>query len=354
MTRETPLNLKSSPSRLRIAGWGDEIAPGACWAIFDADAKDLLQRLTSTAKLPRFMAWLDGIDVALMPFEARRVGYVGSRDDLLPRKTVAQNVGAFHLPVAQVAWALELVGMIGLDRHEAGQLSAYDRRRVALARALAGQPRLLLLDDPLAGLPPASHMPMLRLLQKIRSQLPDLSLLLVSEWRQDVLMLADQVAVFDHGALLQQGAPRELYERPNHETVAALLGDVNLLPAQVVGFDGEVARLLLDGVKIEVEAMAPPGTQIGMHGRVAIRPERVAMAPASVAEAGDCSLTAKLHDQAFLGDAVLLRFVLADGKLLSVKRPSAAPNAGLAPGRNMSLAWQPGFARLLVPGLAWD
>ena len=218
-------------ARLRLAEPALSLAAGECGAVFDPRLDDLLPRIAGLARLSRFTVWLDGMDAALMPPSSLRVGQVGLPEEVGARRSLGHYLGARPADAARV---LALVGMIGAEPRIWGEMSAYDQRRASLAKALLENPRLLILADPLAGLAPAAQMPFLRLVQKIRAQMPDLALLLNSPRREDVLMLADRVMVFEQGELLQQGSPRELYERPDHPFVAGLLGDVNLLPVRVV------------------------------------------------------------------------------------------------------------------------
>jgi len=318
-------------------------------------SRDLPLALAGLRPLERRMASMGINDLTRVPVEARRFAYLGAQDGLTPRKTIGANVaGSARPPEAFINQALELVGLIGMGGQPSAELSRYDRQRVALARALAMRPRLLVLDDPVAELTPAAATPFRRVVQKIRAARPELSILLVTERREDALMLADRIAVLEGGNLVQVGTPRLLYERPESDLAALALGDINLLPGRVVAFDGEVASVALDGGGGEVEAMAPPACGVGMQGQVAIRPERVAIASSLVADAGDRGLKARFHDLAFLGDSVVLRFTLGDGTMFLVKRPSAAPLGNLAPGRTVGLAWQPAFARMLIAGLGWD
>ena len=325
---------------------------GESLALVGGAARELALSLVGLRPIARNVASIGIFDLARVPVADRRFAYVGAQDGLAPHKTIAANVAQpLRPPAGLIAQALELVGMIGRGEQPVAALSRYDRQRVAFARALAGRPRLLVLDDPVAELPPGAQSLLRRLVQKIHQTRHELTILLVTERREDALMLADRIAVLEGSRVLQVGTPRELYQNPNSDVVAVALGDVNLLPGRVMSYDGEVAVVMLEGFGAEVEAMAPSGCGVGMQGVVAIRPERVAIASSLVAEAGDHSLRAKFVDEAFLGDVVLLRFVLDDGTIISVKRPSAAPLGGLAPGRKVALAWQPAAARILVSGL---
>ena len=337
---------------LRLVETGLGVIEGECLVLMGGLNAGLARSLAGITPTLRRVASMGVMDLSRVPVEARRFAYLGAQDGLLPSKDVATNVMLpLRPPAGFMADAVELVGLIGWGPRQVSGLSRYDRQRVALARALAPRPRLLLLDDALAELAPAAQFQFRRLIQKIHAARPELTILMITDRREDALMLADRIAVLDENQVVQLGNPRTLYERPDSELVALALGDVNLLPGRVGSIDDDVAVVALDGKSAEVEAMAPPGCGVGMQGKLAIRPERVAIASSLVAEAGEHALTARFVDTAFLGDSVLLRFQFADGTLMVVKRPSAAPLGTLAPGRMVGLAWPASVARMLIPGV---
>ena len=187
-----------------------------------------------------------GIDV---PTRERQIGYVFQQYALFPHLDVAGNLayGLHREPrekrAARVAELLDLVGLPGFERRRPRELSGGQQQRVAFARALATQPRLLLLDEPFAALDPEIRAQLRADLDDLRRRL-DLPVVLVTHDRADVYALADRVAVYSAGRVLQVGSRDEVFRRPATAEVARLTGTPNLLPAEVIrrGPEGLVIR----------------------------------------------------------------------------------------------------------------
>lgn len=156
---------------------------------------------------------------------------------LFPHMTVEANI-AFGLrmkglpPEAireKVAWALELVDLLGLEKRYPRELSGGQKQRVALARALVLEPQVLLLDEPLSALDA-------RLRQDLRVELMQLqrrlgtTFIFVTHDQEEALVMSDRIAVMRSGRIEQVGLPDEVYERPKTRFVAAFLGRSNFLP----------------------------------------------------------------------------------------------------------------------------
>ncbi len=212
------------------------IGPSGC-------GKTTLLRLLAGFEVPdRGRVELDGVVVAepgrSVPPERRQVGMVFQDYALFPHLTVAENI-AFGLragadPRKEVARWIRRVGLEGLEHRYPHQLSGGQQQRVALARALAARPRLLLLDEPFASVDLGTRVRLRRELKEIIQQ-EGLTALLVTHDREEALSVADLVAVMAGGRILQVGTPEVVYEQPLSPGLAALLGEVNLLPGQSRG-----------------------------------------------------------------------------------------------------------------------
>ncbi len=169
--------------------------------------------------------------------ERRGIGLVPQDGALFPHLSVAANIG-FGLPRSQrrarVGELLDLVGLPGLGERRPHQLSGGQQQRVALARALAPRPRLLLLDEPFAALDAALRAELRREVAATLRQ-SGTTAVLVTHDQDEALSFADTVAVLRDGRIAQAGRPDELYHRPTDAAVARVLGEANLIPAEVTG-----------------------------------------------------------------------------------------------------------------------
>jgi iron(III) transport system ATP-binding protein len=176
--------------------------------------------------------------------ERRGIGMVFQDFALFPHMTAFGNIvyGLGGLPRRErrrrAEEMLELVGLTGLGERYPHQLSGGQQQRVSLARALAPQPSLLLLDEPFSNLDTALKRLLREELREILRRTGTTALLVVHD-AEDVLLLADRAAVMRRGRILQEGDPDTLYRRPTHEYVARFFGETNVLTGNpsVGGFD---------------------------------------------------------------------------------------------------------------------
>jgi len=217
-----------------------------------------------------------------LPAERRRIGMVFQDYALFPHLTAGANV-AFGLDklarAERDAEALRWLDRVGL-KHRAGayphELSGGEQQRVALARALAPKPRAVLLDEPFSGLDPVQ-----------RAHLRDASIAALAETRttalfvthdaEEALLVADRLAILKGGKLLQEGAPREAYDKPACVDAAAALGSINVFEGRAE--DGVIAT--------PFGPVAAPGLSLGAPARVAVRAEAIAVTPGSLARVVD-------------------------------------------------------------------
>jgi ABC-type molybdate transport system ATPase subunit len=151
---------------------------------------------------------IGGHDLTTLPARERRIGYVPQDETLFPHLSVRANLayGARRdgaSGVGRIAALLEIDSLLGRD---VGRLSGGERRRVALGRALAADPAVLLLDEPLTGLDAPLRRRMLDLLLAVRHEF-ELPFLFVSHEREEVIALCDEVAVLDRGSVIALGTP---------------------------------------------------------------------------------------------------------------------------------------------------
>ncbi|WP_395689754.1 putative 2-aminoethylphosphonate ABC transporter ATP-binding protein [Caenimonas koreensis] len=184
--------------------------------------------------------WQGGVDISRLPPAQRDYGIVFQSYALFPNLTVADNV-AYGLvnrktPRAEIARRVsELVKLVGLPGSEGkypAQLSGGQQQRIALARALATSPSLLLLDEPLSALDALERV---RLRQEIRAlqQKVGVTTIMVTHDQEEALSVADRIVVMNHGVIEQVGTPMEIYREPASPFVADFVGKVNTIPVRV-------------------------------------------------------------------------------------------------------------------------
>jgi ABC-type Fe3+/spermidine/putrescine transport system ATPase subunit len=232
---------------------------------------------------------VDGEDISQLPARRRGFGYVFHQGALWPHVTVEDQV-AFGLEQqgldrAAIGERLRLVlRRLGLEDVRAARPAALtldQQRRLALARALAIEPRVLLLDEPLAHLDPVSRKALRFELAKLHA---DLAVTTICATRDaaDALALSNRLAIVQHGRVVQSGEPEELYQRPVSPAVAEALGPATFLPVRVI----EVRDL---GVVVETEhgdqvPVAGIGAfRVGDPGMLVLRPETMAITEAAEA-----------------------------------------------------------------------
>jgi ABC-type sulfate/molybdate transport systems ATPase subunit/ABC-type sulfate transport system permease component len=178
-----------------------------------------------------------GVDVSRTAPERRRVGYVPQGFGLLPGRTVWQQaVFGVHADPARAAWWLETLHLDGLLDRLPEQLSGGQRQRVSLARALAGDPQVVLLDEPFSALDAPVRAELRRELRRLQRDV-NLSTVLVTHDPEEAAMLADEIVVLSDGQVLQSGSCRDVYRRPASAEIGRLLGIDNLFEG-VAGADG--------------------------------------------------------------------------------------------------------------------
>ena len=273
---------------------------------------------------------LDGQDVAGVPPHARPVNMMFQSYALFPHMSVAQNI-AFGLrmegaPKAlirdRVAEMLALVRMEGFgDRKPAG-LSGGQRARIALARALAKHPKLLLLDEPLSALDKNLREAMQFELRTIQAR-SGTTFVIVTHDQEEAMTMATRLAVMDHGRLVQVGTPGEVYEFPNSRFTADFLGSANLLEGVVAATGPDGARIRVADGATDILSDTPAPQPVGSRVFVALRPERLSIARAPEdAGPGENRLTGQVRDIAYSGDVFTYHVELAGGRRLRVSQPN--------------------------------
>ena len=302
-----------------------------------------LRILAGLETLSAGQVWLDGQDVTMAEPGERDVAMVFQSYALYPHMTVAQNIG-FPLkmvgePAAQIARAVQeaadRVSIGHLLQRRPGQLSGGQQQRVALARAIVRQPRLFLLDEPLSNLDAKLRLDTRVELRRLQRAL-GVTTVYVTHDQEEAMTLADRMAVFIEGRIVQVGTPREVFGRPTCAAVAGFIGTppMNLLP---VHRDAAGARVqgLPETMPMPVGA-APPGADDAVLG---VRPADLRL----VAPGQGWPARVELVEE--LGDARIANLRVG-AHALKIKCDHSAV---LAEGQTVHLAFAPEAGHLFSP-----
>src|SRR5919201_5408737 len=216
---------------------------------------------------------ISGRDATGLPARRRGVGFVFQHYAAFKHMTVGQNV-AFGLKVrkesgerirARVAELLELVQLSGLADRYPAQLSGGQRQRMALARALAVAPKVLLLDEPFGALDATVRKELREWLRRLHEEV-HVTTIFVTHDQEEAMDVAEQIVVMNHGRIEQAGPPSDLYEHPKTEFVMGFVGAVNRRGAMFIRpHDLELSHLRTDGAE---EALIERIVHLGFEVRV--------------------------------------------------------------------------------------
>ena len=291
----------------------------------------------------------NGRDISRLPPMMRDYGIVFQSYALFPNLTIYDNV-AYGLVNRRrskaairerVAELLTLIGLADSGAKYPGQLSGGQQQRIALARALATSPGLLLLDEPLSALDAQVRVRLRGEIRQLQQRL-GVTTILVTHDQEEALSIADRVVVMNHGVIDQVGTPMEVYREPASPFVADFVGKTNLLPAIV----RENAELEIDGVRLGANG-TPVGFRPGAQVSVFLRPEDVVVRGAGEDLPG--SLPGRIENIEFLGavcrlgirvEGIESQLVFADFSargMLAFQLERGCPVRVIIPGRSIRI-----------------
>jgi iron(III) transport system ATP-binding protein len=282
----------------------------------------------------------NGRDISWLPPVKRDYGIVFQSYALFPNLTVADNV-AYGLVnrrkpraeiAARVAELLKLVGLPDSGARFPSQLSGGQQQRIALARALATSPRLLLLDEPLSALDALERIRLRGEIRRLQQQL-GVTTIMVTHDQEEALSMADRIVVMRDGVIEQVGTPHEVYERPATPFVADFVGKVNVVPATALGGGRFRAG------EVELQCRDAEGFAAGEAVRLYLRPEDRCQGDAR--EGASATLRGAVRKVEFLGGSCLadVEVPALGGQALQFSfSPNQLNELGVEPGGAVELA----------------
>ena len=274
-----------------------------------------------------------GDDILDLPPHLRGMGVVFQNYALFPHLDAAENI-AFGMRIAgrrsseintRVADLLHLVGLPDVSRMMPRELSGGQQQRIALARALAVNPRLLLLDEPLSALDAVVRLRLRDEIRRIQSSL-GVTTIWVTHDQEEALAISDRVVVMREGRIEQVGPPEDIYGRPASRFVASFIGKMNQIEGKVIAAHSDAVQWGAHTIVVPVTELA--GLEKGAAVTVLIRPEALVIAPmAETVQSSERNyLTATVEATTFLGGMRRLALGIANSRIIA-DVPAAAPGS---------------------------
>ena len=324
------------------------VASGEIFALLGGSGcgKSTLLRMLAGFETPsQGRIYLGGTDITEQPAYQRPINMMFQSYALFPHLSVSDNI-AFGLRrdgmakeaiAERVEAMLKLVQLSQYAKRKPHQLSGGQQQRVALARSIAKQPKLLLLDEPLGALDKklrvSTQIELVNIIEEV-----GVTCVLVTHDQEEAMTMATRMAVMSAGSFLQVGSPKAIYQQPNSRQVADFIGSVNI-------FDGPVKEnhthyVLVQCADALLRVPSKQACHLGMAVGVAIRPEKMALSRKKP--------TAKINhvsgviiEMAYFGAHTNYHVKLASGKVLQVQVPSQTDEeiADLSWGEQVYVSW---------------
>ena len=297
-----------------------------------------------------------GRSVVRLPPHKRNVGFVFQNYALFPHLSVADNIAfgprrrgvAKRVIAARVEEMIGRLGLAGLGERLPAQLSGGQQQRVALGRALAFDPDVLLLDEPLSNLDRKLRVQLRAELRRIHREFRK-TVIFVTHDQEEALSLSDRIAVMMGGRIVQVGTPKAIYETPADPAIADFIGDCRLYRARVVGCDpaADAATFEMEGGVRWTIPLAGRPAAIGDWMTVALRAEAVRLASAGAADETN-RFEVAIIDRFYVGDGMMLLCRLGAKDEIPVPVPGGHPAQGLERGSMIRCEFDPTRACLFA------
>lgn len=304
-----------------VADANIEIAEGELVGLLGPSGSGKTTMLQMIAGLTRPTSgdiYLDGDRITDLEPEDRDIGLVFQNLAIFRKMTVAENLGyAARIggrPRSEIDEVVErIAGIVGIDESEfdqnADELNPNQQQRLALGRAIADEPDLMLMDEPMDNLDEEQSIDMRAEIKRLQSELEQ-TMIYVTHDQEEAMSLASRIIVMDEGEIQQVGSPTELYYEPANRFVAGFIGSpsMNFFDAQRGDGSLEFIGLSVDGGTLGDRYDALESSTNGGGVTVGIRPEAFSLADGEA----DITFTAKLREKEPLGSKELVHGTVAD------------------------------------------
>ena len=293
--------------------------------------------------------YLGNDDVTFVPPQKREIGMVFQDYALFPHMTISDNIG-FGLKERgaskeetrkRVGELLDLIHLPDVGERYPAELSGGQAQRVAVARAVAYAPRVLLMDEPLGALDLKLRESMQIELRRIQQELK-ITTVYVTHDQGEAMNMSDRITVMNLGVIEQMGSAEDIYNTPQSKFVADFIGSINFLPAKIVGEEGEWAVAETVGITVKV----PKSDASAASGEVsiALRPERLEL----VANGGDGMnvVPGKVSNKIFNGNLMRIFVDVGASDPVIIELPPEDVRSDL--GESVNIGWAPQNGQVLI------
>lgn len=267
---------------------------------------------------------LNGKDITLLSPQQRGMGFVFQNYSIFPHMTIAENI-EFGLKIrnapaserqARREYLLKLVGMEGMGSRFAHQLSGGQMQRIALARALAYEPRVLLLDEPFAAVDVKTRIQLRQSLKKIVKEI-GVTAIMVTHDQEEAFELAERIAIVNCGRIEQYGYPSDVYYNPLTQFTADFVGNINFFEGRIIAASEKNCEIELFGHRRVLRSGSYP-FQAGQQVLYGVRPEQIRVSLLEP-ESYENGIDGIIEKRMFLGDITRYAIRLSDNRLLDVQ-----------------------------------
>ena len=291
---------------------------------------------------------MDGADITSLPANERGLGFVFQSYALFPHMTIADNVGyglrirrqTGEEALRKVRDALAMVGLTQAEKRYPNQLSGGEQQRVALARVLVLEPKLLLMDEPLSNLDAKLRLHMRTEIRRIQQTL-GITCLYVTHDQKEALTMSDRIMVMQRGRIEQLGTPMKLYEDPATAFVADFIGQANLFEGTLRSIDSDgLGRFSLEGFEVRARIGRENPPQPGEKALLVVRPENLSLTQ------GENVLGMHVVNRLFEGDRIEYEVLVKDSAQRTAAGRPFSMSVPFLPGTSVIEPGSDGLARV--------